>query len=166
MLRSSSHTLLHVVRSCQCANLKPVKLLATGKRTQQLLTLLGQQCWKFLRPLARSFMALSFVQIVFFPLFLTNYYTLYHTQKQREIKIKRRLKLNHNTFGICRWGYVAETREPCAYIRLNSAKICYPIYSSRLRPGSLQISQNFKGGWFTLFFFLMPHVLYIKANHN
>ena len=46
------HTLLHVVAQC----LKPVKLLANWKRTQQLPTLLGQQCWELLRPFARSFM--------------------------------------------------------------------------------------------------------------
>jgi len=33
---------------------KPVKLLATCKRTQQLSTLLGQQCWELLSPFARS----------------------------------------------------------------------------------------------------------------
>ena len=38
------HTLLHVVAQ----NLKPVKLLATCKRTRQLPTLLGQQCWELL----------------------------------------------------------------------------------------------------------------------
>ena len=53
------------------------------------VTLLGQQCWKLCGLFARSFISLSFVQIVFFPLFLTNYHTLYHTPKQREIKIKR-----------------------------------------------------------------------------
>ena len=39
------HSLLHVVAQ----KLKPVKLLATCKRTQQLPTLLGQQCWELLR---------------------------------------------------------------------------------------------------------------------
>ena len=49
--------LLHVVAQ----SLKPVKRLATCKRAQQLLTMLGQQCWEFwelLRPLVRSFIRL------------------------------------------------------------------------------------------------------------
>ena len=92
-------------------SLKSIKLLATCKRTQQLLTLLGQQCWKLLRPFARSSMGLSFVQIVFFLLFLTNYHTLYHTPEQREIKIKRRLKLNHNIYNSFEKG----CRKKCAH---------------------------------------------------
>ena len=36
-------------------SLKPVKLLATGKRTQQPPTLLGQPCSELLRPFVRSF---------------------------------------------------------------------------------------------------------------
>ena len=36
-------------------NLKPVKLLATCKRTQQPPTLLGQPCLELLRPFVRSF---------------------------------------------------------------------------------------------------------------
>ena len=35
-------------------SLKPFKLLATCKRTQQLLAMLGQQCWELLRPFSRS----------------------------------------------------------------------------------------------------------------
>ena len=36
-------------------SLKQVKLFATFKQTQQLPTLLGQQCWKLLCPFVRSF---------------------------------------------------------------------------------------------------------------
>ena len=36
-------------------SLKPVKLLATWKRTQQLTALLGQQCWELLRPFTPGF---------------------------------------------------------------------------------------------------------------
>ena len=55
------HTLLHVVAYCcmllgvAAQSLKPVKLLATCKRTQQLPTLLGQPCSELLRPFSRSF---------------------------------------------------------------------------------------------------------------
>ena len=45
------HTLLHVVAQ----SLKPVKLLATRKRTQQLPILLGRQCWELLCPFVRRF---------------------------------------------------------------------------------------------------------------
>ena len=48
--------------ACCCAllgvvvqSLKPVKLLAKCKRTQQRPTLLGQQWWELLHPFARSF---------------------------------------------------------------------------------------------------------------
>ena len=48
--------------ACCCAllgvvvqSLKPVKLLATCKRTQQRPTLLSQQWWELLHPFARSF---------------------------------------------------------------------------------------------------------------
>ena len=36
-------------------SLKPIKRLAACKRTQQLPTLLGQQCWELLRLFAHSF---------------------------------------------------------------------------------------------------------------
>ena len=51
--------------ACSCVSLgvvaqslKPVKRLAACKRTQQLPTLLAQQCWELLRPFARRFRAL------------------------------------------------------------------------------------------------------------
>ena len=44
-----SDTLLHVVGSC-C-----IRLHTTVTRPQQNATLLTQQCWELLRPLARSF---------------------------------------------------------------------------------------------------------------
>ena len=40
-------------------SLKPVKLLATRKRTQQLPILLGQQCWELLCPFVRRFNLIS-----------------------------------------------------------------------------------------------------------
>ena len=48
--------LLRVVAQC----LIPVKRLATCKRTQQLPTWLGQQCWELLRPFART-LCLTFI---------------------------------------------------------------------------------------------------------
>ena len=36
-------------------SLKPIKRLAACKRTQQLPTLMAQQCWELLRPFAHSF---------------------------------------------------------------------------------------------------------------
>ena len=34
-------------------SLKPVRVLSTSKRTQQLPTMLAQRCWELLRPFAR-----------------------------------------------------------------------------------------------------------------
>ena len=45
-------TLLHVVRVV-AQSLKPVKRSTTRKRTQQVRTLSGQQCWDLLRPFLR-----------------------------------------------------------------------------------------------------------------
>ena len=57
MLRPFAHPV-----ACCCVllgvvaqSLKPVKRLATCKRTQQLTTLLGQQCWELLRPFTPGF---------------------------------------------------------------------------------------------------------------
>ena len=56
MLRPLAHPI-----ACSCVllgvvaqSLKPVKLLAPWTRTQELLILLGQQCWELLRPFTRS----------------------------------------------------------------------------------------------------------------
>ena len=56
MLRPLAHPI-----ACSCVllgvvaqSLKPVKLLAPWKRTQELPILLGQQCWELLRPFTRS----------------------------------------------------------------------------------------------------------------
>ena len=48
-------------------NLKPVKILATCKRMQQLTTLLRQQCWELLLPFAHSLTYVAFVSISFAP---------------------------------------------------------------------------------------------------
>ena len=59
MLRPFAHPV-----ACCCAFLgvvaQPVKRLATGKRSQQLPTWLGQQCWELLRPFART-LCLAFI---------------------------------------------------------------------------------------------------------
>ena len=58
--------MLHVASVCTsyCMLLRvvaqPVKRLATCKRTQQLPTWLGQQCWELLRPFART-LCLTFI---------------------------------------------------------------------------------------------------------
>ena len=44
----------HRLKAVGAQSLKPVKLLATSKRTRRLPTLLAQQCWEILRPFARS----------------------------------------------------------------------------------------------------------------
>ena len=56
MLRPFAHPVV-----CCCVlfgdaaqSLKPIKRLFSCKRTQQLPTLVRQQCWEFLRPFARS----------------------------------------------------------------------------------------------------------------
>ena len=56
MLRPLAHPI-----ACSCVllevvaqSLKPVKLLAPWKRTQELPILLGQQSWELLRPFTRS----------------------------------------------------------------------------------------------------------------
>ena len=51
MLRPFAHPV-----ACCCAMLETGQTFSPWKRTQQLPTLLGQQCWELLRPFARSFM--------------------------------------------------------------------------------------------------------------
>ena len=56
------HTLLHVVACCWDLlrkSVKPFKLLPLCQRTQQLPTLLGQQCCELLRSFARSLSVLK-----------------------------------------------------------------------------------------------------------
>ena len=56
------HTLLHVVACCWDLlrkSVKPFKLLLLCQRTQQLPTLLGQQCCELLRSFARSLSVLK-----------------------------------------------------------------------------------------------------------
>ena len=48
------YMLLRVVESC-CAKFETGQTLSYVQRTQQLPTLLAQQCWELLRPFARSF---------------------------------------------------------------------------------------------------------------
>ena len=48
------YMLLRVVESC-CAKFETGQTLSYAQRTQQLPTLLAQQCWELLCPLARSF---------------------------------------------------------------------------------------------------------------
>ena len=69
MLGPFAHTVACccVLLGVAAQNLKPVKILATCKRMQQLTTLLRQQCWELLLPFAHSLTYVAFVSISFAP---------------------------------------------------------------------------------------------------
>ena len=49
------HTLLHVVKSCQCAKFETVQTLSYVQTDGTTPNIVGQQCWELLRPFASSF---------------------------------------------------------------------------------------------------------------
>ena len=69
MLGPFAHTVACccVLLGVAAQNLKPVKILATCKRMQQLTTLLRHQCWELSLPFARSLTYVAFVSISFAP---------------------------------------------------------------------------------------------------